>query len=181
MSKEACIKIISQMEVLWADFENLEPDRSTPTYSPASDISGFFPQFPVLIKGNGEPWTLGNLYLLRRLALKSDRYEVETYNSIAKSLLKYLRFLERENLDPLKFHPRIPLKRPTYLFRRLLLEQVSTGEISPSTASSTINAIINFYKGLASYGVLESGVLEKAHTEKEILLPIITREGLNNC
>lgn len=179
MAKEARIKYIPQMEVLWADFEELSDSQSRTSYSPGGDISGYFPQFPVLITSNRDPWTLGNLYLLRRLAFKADQYESETYSSIAKYLLKYLRFLENNGLDPLDFHPRIPFKRPTYLFRQYLLDRVQAGQLSQSTASSNINAVINFYKGLVSYGVLDSQVLDYVHKAKDVLIPIITDSGFS--
>lgn len=178
-NKKSKYVIIPEMRILWAEFAPLSEGNFVTSYSPGSDISGFFPQFPVLIKSDGEPWTLANLYLVRRLANQNTSYEVSTYQGLAKSLLGYLRFVEGSGLDPLDFHPRLQVKRPTYLYRQHLLEKVHEGQISHSTASLRINAVINFYKGLVSYKVLESEILEKVHKAKELLIPIINNSGFS--
>lgn len=179
MSTEAKLKFIPRFQALWANIELSDDGEVISSYFPGSGITGYFPEFPVLIQGNGETWTAGNLYLLRRLAFKPEKYEEDTFASIAKALLKYLRFLESNQLDPLSFHPRLPFKRPTYLFRQHLIAQVEEGNLAPSTASGTINAIINFYKGLVTYQVLEADILDLVHKSKEILLPIISNDGFS--
>ncbi|MDO7900670.1 tyrosine-type recombinase/integrase [Pseudomonas sp. K1(2024)] len=114
--------------------------------------SGYYPNFPVLIQGNGEPWHIGNLYLTTKLERDSG-YESKTYRGIADHLLDYLRFLEDQNLDFLHFPENDRLK-VTYRYREQLLNFVNNAELSTSTAKSRINAVVNFYDGITKWGLV---------------------------
>ncbi|OLO10127.1 hypothetical protein BTW10_16130 [Chromohalobacter japonicus] len=114
---------------------------------------GYYPNFPVLIQGNGEPWDIGNLYLTQKLA-SEHKYESRTYRAIADHLLDYLRYLEDEGLDYLHF-PKLNQLKVTYQYRRRLVDQVQAGEVSVSTASARINAVIQFYRSIMHWKLID--------------------------
>ena len=49
-----------------------------PDYVFSEDADGYYPNFPVLIQGNSEPWAIGNLYLTTKL-LRESGYESRTF------------------------------------------------------------------------------------------------------
>jgi len=114
--------------------------------------SGYYPNFPVLIQGNGEPWLIGNLYLTTKLE-REPGYESKTYRGIADHLLDYLRFLEDQKLNFLHFPENDRLK-VTYRYREQLLNFVDNAELSTSTAKSRINAVVNFYDAITKWGLV---------------------------
>ncbi|MEQ1388826.1 hypothetical protein ABLT88_04840 [Acinetobacter radioresistens] len=82
------------------ELRNVTNQVSEAQFEPQGDI--YF-NFPIILKGNGLPWEIGNLYLL--LKVKFDlNSNSETLYSIANQLLDYLRFLEDYGLDYLSFH-----------------------------------------------------------------------------
>lgn len=130
---------------------NPSNDERELTLTPYTDAC--YPDFPVLIQSNGELWEIGNLYLTNKLE-RSPNYESRTFKGIADHLLDYLRFLEDEKLDYLHF-PKNDRLKVTYRFRQRLLSLVISANLSASTASARINAIIKFYKEIASWGLID--------------------------
>ena len=123
-------------------------------YEPANEMGeGIYPDYPILIQGNGLPWTLGNMYLLKRLEF-SARYEPKTWRNVAGDLLHYLRWLEKSDpkISPLQFNAKQKFNRPTYRYRAHLIELVNQGLIKPNTASGRMSSIVAFYRGLVDYG-----------------------------
>jgi integrase len=133
------------------------PDRdaskSLPDYEFVAGEKGYLPNFPVLIQSDGEPWIIGNLYLVTKLH-KEVGYESRTFRGIADHLLDYLRFLEEQDLDYL-FFPKNDRLKVTFRYRQRLIEFVNNGHLSASTASARINAVVNFYRGLINWNFID--------------------------
>ena len=104
--------IISEMKVMKVTFDG---DRDDMRYELNTELNSnrYYPEYPILIQGSGEPWTLGNLYLLKRLQ-QHIKYEPNTYKTIADHLLHFLRWIERNNIEPLRF-PREPTIKSHFL------------------------------------------------------------------
>lgn len=124
-----------------------------PDYLTWSADEGYYPNFPVIIQSNNEPWPIANLYLACRLQHESG-YESRTYRSIADHLLNYLRFLEDEGLTFLHLPQNNRLK-VTFRYHRHLIELRELGHISTSTASTRINAVANFYRLIVEWGIIK--------------------------
>lgn len=137
------------------DFSSNEKD-----YRVLKELSGYLPDFPIIIQSNSLPWTIGNLYLIRLvLDYRGPRYNPETHKQKATALVEYLRFLEKEGLHYAEF-PVQKRRRPTYRFRNFLLDRVSKNEIAISTAQSRINQVISFYKTVVDWGLLDKSLIE---------------------
>src|SRR3989344_9518607 len=124
-----------------------------PDYVFLDTSDGYYPNFPVIIQGNGDPWTVGNLYLTSKLQRESG-YESRTFRGIADHLLDYLRFLESENLDYL-YLPKNTRLKVTFRYKQRLVELRDNGKISPATARNRINAIVNFYREIIDWNIIE--------------------------
>lgn len=110
------------------------------------DFVASFNFMPVVLQADGSPWSEANLYLTHRI-INSINLSISTYSSIANDLVTYRKFLEENQIDFLNF-PKFKFDRPTYLFRRYLLNQVDKGELSQSTARRKIQTVVNFYRWL---------------------------------
>jgi len=137
----------------------------------------YFPNFPVLIQSDGEPWTIGNLYLTTKLQ-REVGYESRTFRGIADHLLDFLRFVEEEGLDYLYFPANDRLK-VTYRYRQRLIDFVSSGQLSASTASARINAVVNFYRGIVHWYLVDDAHIENvAFTEIKKYISVTTAYGI---
>ncbi|MDD0998447.1 site-specific integrase [Pseudomonas sp. TNT2022 ID1044] len=176
--------LIPQFRLLKVQF--LEPhdeaklgDLRLPDYIFAEGTDGYYPSFPVIIQGNGEPWEIGNLYLTTKLQRESS-YESRTFRGIADHLLDYLRFLEDEGLNYL-YLPSNNRLRATFRYKKRLIELRDDSKISASTASTRINAIVNFYRGILSWGLIREGELENIPFEEIVKnISIISEIGTEN-
>lgn len=152
---------------------HLDEESGEVTYQQVKHAGrGIFPDYPILIQANGLPWTLGNIYLLKRME-HAKKYEPKTWQNLSNDLLHYLRWIEDNNINPLFFPMKQKFNRPTHKYRDYLIEEVNGGRTSLNTASTRINSIINFYRGLAAYNIINSDILELAWDTKEVLLRII--------
>jgi hypothetical protein len=114
----------------WSDNQN--------TYS--------YNRLPIILKGDGSPWTEANLYILSRL--ESDiNHNISTYHVISDDLSAYRQYLEEEKVD-FKLFPRRKLQRPTYRYRGALKHQIAAREIAARTAQRKMGSIIQFYRWL---------------------------------
>ncbi|MBA1293749.1 site-specific integrase [Pseudomonas lurida] len=129
-----------------------------PDYGFSTDSDGYLPNFPILIQGNSEPWTIGNHYLTSKVKYEA-RYESRTFRGIADHLLDYLRFLEDEGLDYLYF-PKNNRLKVTFRYRKRLIDFVTDGVISISTASARINAVVNFYRCIMRWNLINHEPIE---------------------
>jgi integrase len=116
-------------------------------------------KFPIIYSGDGNPWDLGNSYLLYKF-YNSNKYKVDhekdtaTITSIAHHLLAYLKWIENEkNKKPdtkvdIFYFPDEIFERVPYRYQRYLKRTIRSGLISPSTANARINAIVGFYRAI---------------------------------
>ena len=140
---------------MYVDFSSREKD-----YRVLNELSGYLPDFPIIIQSNSLPWTIGNLYLVRLvLDYRGPQYNPETHKQKATALVEYLRFLGNEGLHYAEF-PAQKRRRPTYRFRNFLLDRVSNNEMAISTAQSRINQVVSFYKTVVEWGLLERSIIE---------------------
>ena len=114
--------------------------------------TGFYPNMPLILQSDGNAWDIGNAYLLCRLE-SHQPWEMATLLNAAKDLLVYLAFCEHNDIDPLKM-PEAKALRPTYKFRKELEKHVLQG-YGVSTASRVMNSVVNFYKIIASHGLIK--------------------------
>lgn len=117
----------------------------------------FYRNFPVIIQGNGEPWDIGNLYLVHKLQTEIN-YESRTYRGIADHLLDYLRFSESEGLDIFYFPVNDRLKI-TYRYRQRLIDQAVLGQIGLGTGTARINAVVKFYREIMRCRLVDENFL----------------------
>lgn len=118
---------------------------TTPCISQASVIfSGGVecPQgLPALYDRAGRFVEIANLWFLDLKSVK----RLSDINTAAKALLRYWKFLERENLTWNNF-PLVNRLKPTYRFRSEdLLTATREGKLALSTASSCMGQIVRFY------------------------------------
>jgi integrase len=115
-------------------------------------VGSRFNLFPVVMDTNGVPWAEANIYLLSRI---EDAVEprMSTYSGIADGLGAYRHFLDEKRIDWTWF-PAHKLSRPTYRFSGFLKLAVRAGEVSASTASRWMGAVIAFYKWMREEGLL---------------------------
>ncbi len=154
--------------------------NGVPDYVFSDDEDGYFPNFPILIQGDGAPWEIGNLYLTNKLRSESG-YESRTYRGIADHLLDYLRFLEDERLDYLNF-PKNDRLKVTFRYKQRLVEQVTKGDLSASTAKARINAVVNFYRGVMDWNLIDRGQIQNAPFEEvERYINVTSGYGIRNA
>ncbi|NRP09027.1 MULTISPECIES: site-specific integrase [unclassified Marinobacterium] len=158
------------------DIEFFEEDgKAVAVYTPwsfydytrrATVFDGRIDKFPFIFKGNGEPWEMGNLYLICKFdevaALKKP--PVSTFRVLATHITDFISFIERFRQQQIDKTPNLPasklvdefyLPRPkaqriTYMYRRDLVERARdpNENLSFSTASNRINAVVDFYRFL---------------------------------
>lgn len=151
-----------------------------PDYVFSGSEDGYFPNFPILIQGDGAPWEIGNLYLTTKLRSESG-YESRTFRGIADHLLDYLRFLEDEGLDYLHF-PRNDRLKVTFRYKQRLVEQVTDGDLSASTAKARINAVVNFYRGVMHWNLIARNQIQNAPFEEvERYINVTSEYGIQNA
>lgn len=108
---------------------------------------------PQIFWSDNTPWREANLWATQRAADKSTN--VKTILSAMKHIHAYAIWLERESIDwwhfPIREADRCLLK-----FRGHLIHQRDNGQISPSTSSQRINAVIRFYRWLKKENLISS-------------------------
>lgn len=123
-------------------------------WNPLADTErgSFFKNMPMIIKGDGEPWDLGNLYLINLFYKKAKIGEpnIKTLRSHADCLLHYLRWIEstqkKDDLVHILYLPKNQSRRVSYRYRRHLLGLVKKNIISPGTASKRMSRVVSFYR-----------------------------------
>ncbi len=154
--------------------------------SPVAD--GVIRNFPMMIRGDGTPWDLGNLYLMGKLTemAKLAPPKIETLRSIAKHLIMYLRWIEHvcakgEDIHELYF-PEEEEKRVTWAYYRYLkrlLRQKDTQPLSLSVAKARMQSVIGFYRGLLAWNLVsESSVKNPPYKSNLIGIPIVSATGV---
>lgn len=172
------ISLIPQFRPLSFRFkENKALDKPEIEHYPAFE-RGYFPNFPFLYTSDCKPWNEANKYLVNSLLGMSTygSYKATTFLNKAQDLISYERFLHSSGLDALSF-PTSIFQRPTYKYRAWLIQQVQEGKLAAGSASRKINAVVNFYSGLATYNLIPEDVFEKTHTPKAVLIRSLTETG----
>jgi len=164
------------------------PYRFTDYKIQTSDIEdGIIRDFPVLFMGNGEPWDLGNLYLMWKMSEMAlyDPPNVKTLHTYANHLLLYRRWIEHNQSEGGVVHdlhfPEDARERVTYRYRRYLLRQIrkTPPPISIGVAKARMSTVVAFYRGLISGGLVEESRIQNPAYESKIAgIPVVTSLGL---
>lgn len=154
-------------------------------FSPVED--GVIRNFPIMIRGDGTPWDLGNLYLMGKFTemAKLAPPVIETLRSIAKQLVMYLRWIEHlraegQNVNELYF-PEEEERRVTWAYFRYLkkLLRQTNQPISLSVARARMQAVINFYRGLLAWDLVSESAIENPAYESNLIgIPIVNSVGI---
>lgn len=105
-----------------------------------------FPQFPLVLSGDGSPWAPACLWLLDRA--RARPLHLSSLPSVAQGLRDYLAFLEDMGLEWDDFSSVDKYLRPTYLYKTHLQDLINRGEAKASTASRKMSAVIGMYRFL---------------------------------
>lgn len=153
--------------------------------SPIGD--GVIRKFPIIIRGHGTPWDLGNLYLMRKFTemAKIEPPSVATIRAIAKHLVMYLRWIEHLQAEGKIVHelyfPREDERRVTWMYHRYLRRILRQHDqpISLSVAKARMQAVVGFYRGLLAWGLVEESVIENAPYESKLVgIALVSPLGL---
>jgi integrase len=142
--------------------------------------------FPLILRDSGEPWDLGNLYLQRYFYEKAKTSEptIDTIQSKAKHLTGYLRWIESMQMKGHDIHelhfPEDPDDRVTYVYKRYLqnLLRKTPQVIKLSTAKERMSQVIQFYRGITDWGIVEAGAMNnKPFQEFAVGIHYINKKG----
>lgn len=100
------------------------------------------PNCPHIFFYDGEPWLAANTYALE---LFQQGKCAETVVSAMNHLRDYAEWLEAERLD-WRYFPLRKYDRCLYRYRGNLIQRREEGELSPSTVSARMSAIVRFYR-----------------------------------
>lgn len=150
-------------------------------WNPLADIEKmpFFKDMPMIINGDGEPWDLGNLYLINLFYKKAKIGEpnIKTLRSHADCLLHYLRWTEstqkKDDLVHILYLPKNESRRVSYRYRRYLLGLVRKNIISPGTASKRMSRVVSFYRSCIEDKLVDQDDIPNLPFE-EVRLTVLT-------
>ncbi|MDO9518621.1 MAG: site-specific integrase [Pseudohongiella sp.] len=160
---------------------------SNTTLQLTSVEGGVIRKFPIIIRGDGTPWDLGNLYLMYKLTelAKIEPPSIETLLGIAKHLMMYLRWIEHARTQDGIVHelyfPEQDELRVTYRYHRYLrrLLKENPRPISLGVAKARMQAVVGLYRGILRGGlVCESQIAHAPYEPKAIGIPIVSQIGL---
>lgn len=151
-------------------------------------VDGVIRKFPIIIRSDGTPWDLGNLYLMHRFTemAKVEVPSVETIKDIARQLMMYLRWIEHEQAEGRSIHelyfPDDEDQRVTwryYRYLRRLLRSTDVRSISVSLAKKRMQAVVRFYKGIIAGGLVrDSAIQNRPYNGTVMGIPIVSSVGL---
>lgn len=185
--KPSQIELTESEGKVTAKFTSYKYRDSSTQLSPIED--GIIRKFPVIIRGDGQPWDLGNLYLIHKFTelAKVEPPSILTITHIAKQLMMYLRWIEHSRTKsggpaihelyfPEEEHERVTFRYYRYLSR--LIKQ-SDRPISVGTAKARMAAVVGFYRGITNGNLVREGAIAHAPYEaKEIGIPLVNSVGL---
>lgn len=164
------------------------PLRFTDTALQLSPVeNGVIRKFPIILRGDGTLWDLGNLYLMHKFIelAKVKLPSVATIQGMAKHLMMYLRWIEHVREQGKAIHelyfPDQEEFRVTYSYYRYLqsLLRKTPQPILLSVAKGRMQTVIGFYRGILHGGLVrESAIANAPYDASTIGLPIISRIGL---
>ncbi|MEJ6007173.1 integrase [Paucibacter sp. AS339] len=134
-----------------------------------------FPQFPLVLSGDGSPWGPACLWLLDRA--RARPLHLSSLPSVAQGLRDYLGFLEDMGLAWDDFSSVDKYLRPTYLYKTHLQELINKGETKASTASRKMSAVIGMYRFLMSERKMGFQPMNPPWIDKEIGLHYRDNKG----
>lgn len=108
------------------------------------------PKVPHIFFDDGEPWLAANAYALAKLE-SAVGDNIKTVISYMSHLKAYACWLEDNGVDWRNF-PKKKKDRCLFRYRGFLIGQREAGLVSPSTATSRMAAIVNFYRWAQVYG-----------------------------
>jgi len=148
---------------------------------------GVLRDLPIIFRDSGEPWDLGNLYLMYKLnqMAKARGVNVKTLTNKAKHLTMFLRWIEHNqsvgnNLHELYFPDR-PQERVTYRYHRYLkrLLRERPQPIGIGVAKIRMSTVVDFYKRLIEGGLIGPTDIENPPYESRVAgIQITNRIGL---
>jgi len=105
-------------------------------------------RLPQIFWGDAQPWSEANLWALE--TGRSRDVKIKTINSLMEHLHKYANWLEREQIDWRHF-PKNKAERVLVRYRGELVDSRERGELSPSTTTARMRAVIRFYRYAAGH------------------------------
>jgi integrase len=105
---------------------------------------------PQIFWGDGQPWSEANLWALEMS--RSRDVKLKTTTSLMEHLHKYANWLEREPIDgqpaptDWRHFPKNKADRVLVRYRGELVDSRDRGELSPSTTTARMRAVIRFYR-----------------------------------
>ncbi|HEY6898097.1 MAG TPA: tyrosine-type recombinase/integrase [Rhodocyclaceae bacterium] len=100
-------------------------------------------RLPQIYWDGGEPWREANLWALE-MGISGD-VKIRTVQSLLEHLHKYTNWLEKEQIDWRHF-PQTKAERVLVRYRGELVDARDRGNLSPSTATARMRAVIRFYR-----------------------------------
>lgn len=153
--------------------------------SPVED--GVIRKFPIVLRGDGNPWDLGNLYLIYKFTelAKIEPPSIGTIQSIAKHLMMYLRWIEHlqnqgEAIHELYF-PGEEERRVTFRYNRYLhrLLRANPQPIKLGVAKARMQAVVGFYRGIFKGGLVTVSEIENAPYDPIVIgMPVVSSAGV---
>ncbi|MBX9798968.1 MAG: site-specific integrase [Burkholderiaceae bacterium] len=110
-------------------------------------------KLPQIFWGSGEPWNEVNHWALTKATSTVGGHN-KTVNAVMKHLAAYASWLEINDIDWRHF-PMLKQNRAAVLYRGELIAQRDRGNLSPSTASVRMAAVIQFYRHCHAYGLMQ--------------------------
>lgn len=109
-------------------------------------------RLPQIFWAEGSGWAEANVWGEMRAA--SGEVDAQTVDKLMKHLARYAYFLETHSVDWRHFPVR-KSERVLAKFRKYLIDAISQGILTNSTASNRMNAVIQFYRFANAYNLVQ--------------------------
>jgi integrase len=129
---------------------------------------------PHIFFDDGKPWLAANSYALSKLESATGN-NIKTVVSNMSHLKAYACWLEDHEMDWRNF-PKKKQDRCLFRYRGFLVGQRQAGEVSPSTATSRMAAIIHFYRWAQVYGWVDR---KSKWDDRNTAIQFVTSVGLS--
>lgn len=111
-------------------------------------------ELPAIFWNSGEPWSEANDFSIEKVMSKQGR-PTKTALTLMKHLVAYASWLESKELDWCHFPVRRD-ERAIVRFRGYLIDQRDrTGTLSAGTVTARMAAVIQFYRHVQAYGLIQ--------------------------
>jgi integrase len=129
-------------------------------------------RLPLIFWGDGNQWGEVNLWALEKARVKDVK--LKTINTLMEHLHKYANWLEEQKIDWRHF-PTSKAERVLVRFRGFLIGLRDSGDLSPSTASARMSAVIQFYRYANAHNFICHG--SKMWEEKAVAISYFDPAG----